>query len=157
MRSLYIDGLDNNALGSELKWQRHASGLTVTPQDSIQWWQDTLLRLVNCQSFRLYTHFTPCRASPPNIITPSEVITIFLSIVIARERPVRELSILFKPPSCVGRNQVDLFRVDVDLLREPKIITTCFSLEVILSRYTMDTEETVDLMTQLIQHATKLQ
>ncbi|KAL4938948.1 hypothetical protein BDV06DRAFT_214719 [Aspergillus oleicola] len=147
----------NPRLRSGLKWERHASGLIVTPQESIQQWQDTLLRLVNCQSFRLYKHFTPERPSPPNILTPCDTITVLLSIVNAIERPLRELSILFKPPNCGGRNLINMSRVDKGLLQEPKFITTCSSLKTLTFRYTMDTEDTVDFVTQLIQHATRLQ
>ncbi|KAL4785563.1 hypothetical protein BJX76DRAFT_324168 [Aspergillus varians] len=155
--SLYINGMDEDILGSGLKWERHASGLIVTPQESIQQWQDTLLRLVNCQSFRLYKHFTPERPSPPNILTPCDTITILLSIITAIERPLREFSILFKPPNCGGRNLINMSRVDKGLLQEAKFITTCSSLESLTFRYTMDTEDTVGFVTQLIQHATRLQ
>lgn len=156
VRSLYIDGTDEEILGSGLKWERHASGLIVTSQESIQRWQDTLLHLVNCQSFRLYKHFTrdPC---PPNILTPCDTITILLSIITAIERPLRELSILFKPLGCSGGNLIDMSRVDKGLFREPKFITACSSLEALTFRYAMDTEDTVDFVAQLIQHATRLQ
>ncbi|KAL2820214.1 hypothetical protein BDW59DRAFT_174558 [Aspergillus cavernicola] len=157
VRSLYINGMDEDILGSEIKWERHASGLIVTPQRSTQRWQDTLLRLVNCQSFRLCKHFTPDCSSPPNILTPCDIITILLSIIAAIERPLRELSILFKPPNCSGGNLINMSRVDKGLVREPKFITTCSSLEALTFRYSMDTEDTVDFVTQLIQHATRLQ
>jgi hypothetical protein len=62
-----------------------------------------------------------------------------------------------KPPNCSGGNLIDMSRVDKGFLREPKFITTCSSLEALAFRYTMDTEETVDFVTQLIQHATRLQ
>ncbi|KAE8410794.1 hypothetical protein BDV36DRAFT_306722 [Aspergillus pseudocaelatus] len=117
VHSLDISGMDDDILGSELKWERHASGLIVIPQESIQQWQNTLLRLVNCQSFRLHKHFTLNRPSPPNILTPSDTITILLSIVATIKR----------------------------LFREPKF------------RHTMDTEDTVDFVTQLIQHTMRLQ
>ncbi|RJE20122.1 hypothetical protein PHISCL_07552 [Aspergillus sclerotialis] len=48
-------------------------------------------------------------------------------------------------------------RVDKGLLQEPKFITACSSLEALTFRYTMDTEDTVVFMAQLIQHATRLQ
>ncbi|KAL2822067.1 hypothetical protein BJX63DRAFT_442269 [Aspergillus granulosus] len=137
--SLYINGMDEDVLGSGLKWERHASGLIVTPQDSIQ------------------RHFTPDRPSPPNILTPCDTITILLSIIAAIDRPLRELSILFKPPNCTGGNLINMARVDKCLLQEPKFITACSSLEALTFRYTMDTEDTVDFVTQLMQHVTCLQ
>ncbi|KAE8363676.1 hypothetical protein BDV27DRAFT_145903 [Aspergillus caelatus] len=145
VHSLDISGMDDDILGSELKWERHASGLIVIPQESIQQWQNTLLRLVNCQSFRLYKHFTLNRPSPPNILTPSDTITILLSIVATIKRPLRGFSILFNPQNCGGRNLNGMSRVDKGLFREPKF------------RHTMDTEDTVDFVTQLIQHTMRLQ
>ena len=138
-------------------WERYASRLIVTLQESIQRWQDTLLSLVNCQSFRLYKHLTPNRPSSPNTLTPSDTIIIFLSIIAAIERPLRDLSILFKPQNCGGRNLIDMSRVNKGLLREPKFITTCSSLEALTVRYIMDTEDTVSFVTKLIQHMTRLQ
>jgi hypothetical protein len=91
--------MDDDILGTELKWEWHASGFIVTPQESIQQWQDTLLHLVNCQSFCLSKHFTPDCPSPPNILTPCDTITILLSIITAIEHQLQELSILFKPPN----------------------------------------------------------
>ncbi|KAL4747372.1 hypothetical protein BDW72DRAFT_182878 [Aspergillus terricola var. indicus] len=69
--SLSINGTHEDILGSELRWEQHASGPIVTSQKSIQRWQDTLLRLVNCQSFHLYKHFTPGHPSPSDILTPA--------------------------------------------------------------------------------------
>ncbi|KAL2811812.1 hypothetical protein BDW59DRAFT_155465 [Aspergillus cavernicola] len=153
VRSLHINGTVHDILGSELKWERNASGLIITPQESIQRWQDILLRLVNCQSFHVYKHFTPVR--PSKNLDPCDTITILLSIITAIERPLRDLSILFVPPDCTGGHLIDMSRVDKALLREPKFITT--SLEALTFRYSMDTEETVDFVIQFIQHATHLQ
>ncbi|KAK2742719.1 hypothetical protein FQN57_005174 [Myotisia sp. PD_48] len=157
VRSLDINGTTEDILGSDLKWDRHASGLIVIPQESTQRWQDTLLHLVNCRSFRLYQHFTPDHPSPPNILIPSDTITILLSIITAIKRPLQELSILFRPPNRSGMNLIDMSHVDKGLLQEPKFIATCSSLEALTFRCAMDSEDTVDLVTQLIQHSTRLQ
>lgn len=157
VRSLSIDGGDDQIFGSELKWERNASRLLVTPQESIQRWQDILLRLVNCQSFRLCQLFPPDRPSPPNIMVPSDTITILFSIIAAIERPLRELSILFKNGNGTGANYIDMARVDKGPVQDPKFITACSSLEALTFKHTMDAEDTVDFVTQLIQHATHLQ
>ncbi|KAB8202488.1 hypothetical protein BDV34DRAFT_149141 [Aspergillus parasiticus] len=48
-------------------------------------------------------------------------------------------------------------RVNRCLLQEPKLITTCSSLEPLTVSYAMDTEDTVDFTTHFIQHVTRLQ
>ncbi|PIG81827.1 hypothetical protein AARAC_011865 [Aspergillus arachidicola] len=48
-------------------------------------------------------------------------------------------------------------RVNRGLLQEPKLITTCSSLESLTVSYAMDTEDTVDFTTHFIQHVTHLQ
>lgn len=119
--------------------------------------QNTLQRLVDCQSFRLYKHFTPGRPRPLNILTPCDTVTVLLCVISAIERPLRELSFLFKPPNCSGGNRTDMSRVDKDILRERKFITACSTLGTLTFRYAMDTEDTVDFAAQLIQHVTRLQ
>lgn len=157
VRSLDINGMYEDILGSGLNLERHTTGLIIIPQDSIQRWQNTLQRLVNCQSFRPYKHFTPGRPRPPDILAPCDTVTVLLSIISAIERPLRELHFLFKPPNCRGGNRIDMSRVDNDLLQEPKLMKACSTLETLMFRYEMDTEDTVDFAAQLIQYATHMQ
>ncbi|KAL2799726.1 hypothetical protein BJX66DRAFT_292530, partial [Aspergillus keveii] len=157
VRSLDVTGTDEDILGLGFEWERHTSGLIVTSQESVQWLQEILLRLVNCQSFHLYKHFTPDRPSPANILTHCDMITILPSIIAAIQRPLGEFGILFKPPNCHGGNLIDMSCVDKGLLQEPKFITACSSLESLTFRYTIDTEDTADFAITLIQHATRLQ
>jgi hypothetical protein len=116
-----------------------------------------LLRLVNCQSFRLYKHFTPDRPSPANILTACDMITILLSIIAAIQHPLRELDILFKLPNRGVGNLIDMSRVDKGLLLKPRFITACSTLEALTFRYKIDTEDTAGFATTLVQHATRLQ
>ncbi|PGG96210.1 hypothetical protein AJ79_09679 [Helicocarpus griseus UAMH5409] len=157
VRSLCIDGTDEDVLGSGLEWERNASELVITSQESVQRWQDTLLRLGNCQSFHLHKHFTTDSPRPANILTPCDTVTIFFGIIAAIERPLRELSILFKPPNCTGANRIDMSRVDKGLLREPKFITTCSSLEALAFTFAMETDDEVDFVIELLRHAPHLQ
>ncbi|KAL4929784.1 uncharacterized protein BDV17DRAFT_55526 [Aspergillus undulatus] len=50
VRSLDVNGTEEDILESGLNWEKHASGLDIT-QESVQRWKGTLPRLVNCQSF----------------------------------------------------------------------------------------------------------
>lgn len=154
IQTLNIDGTEQDIIGSGLTWEHHQSGLLVIPQESIQRWQDVLLRLVNCQKFRLYKWDTPVDPDPFDRTTPNDAITILLSIVIAIERPIRELSILFKRPNIISVDQLDLSRVHSSLLQDPKLITTCCSsLETLTFRFKVEEEDEADFVVHLIHHA----
>ncbi|KAL4811000.1 hypothetical protein BDV18DRAFT_128379 [Aspergillus unguis] len=160
VRKLHMtDSSDNDILGSGLKWERDTSagGLLIRPQESIQRWQDAILRLENCQSFAIFQHFRPC---PPEnnantSLIPSDTITILVSIFASLGRPLRELSVLFKPPECTGGNQMDMTRVDKSLLQEATPIFS--SLETLKLKYAMETEDEVNFAIRLIEQARNLQ
>ncbi|RDW72270.1 F-box domain protein [Aspergillus mulundensis] len=154
VRSLDIDGTKDEILGRRLQWERHPSGLLDTSQESVRRLQGILLRLVNCETFRLYQHFTQCcPGGSQDILCSSDTITIILSIVAAIERPIREFHILFKPPEGTGGNRINMSRVDTRLVRDPKFITAFSTLESLTCNYSMDTKDMVDFAAQLIQHA----
>ncbi|GKZ35562.1 hypothetical protein AbraIFM66950_006261 [Aspergillus brasiliensis] len=130
-------------MGSGLTWEHHRSGLLVVPQESIQRWQEVLLRLVNCDSFGLIKGDTPDGSAT----TPDDAITILLSIVIAIERPMRELSIL-------SLDGLDLSRVDERLLRNFKFFAICCpSLEALTFGFSVEEAREVVFVVRLIQYA----
>ncbi|KAL4789782.1 hypothetical protein BDV19DRAFT_382842 [Aspergillus venezuelensis] len=144
--SLNINGTREDNPGSNLHWERPASGLITIPQDAVQRWQDVLQRLVNCQSFHV----------PPDILTPCDTVTILLSIITSIERPLRELGLLFKASNSVGGNRIDMARVNNGLPQEPKFITACSNLESLTFNFAMETEEVL-FVAQIIRNATRLQ
>ncbi|OJI79954.1 hypothetical protein ASPTUDRAFT_48689 [Aspergillus tubingensis CBS 134.48] len=154
VQTLSIDGTEEDIIGSGLTWEHHRSGLLVIPQESIQRWQEVLLRLVNCRSFRLHKWNTPDGPDPFDKTTPNDTITILLSIFIAIERPIRELHILFKRPNIISLDQLDLSRVHSGLLHDPKFITTCCStLEALTFKFKVEEEEEANFVVHFIHHA----
>ncbi|OJZ86162.1 hypothetical protein ASPFODRAFT_47271 [Aspergillus luchuensis CBS 106.47] len=154
VQTLSIDGTEEDIIGSGLTWEHHRSGLLVIPQESIQRWQGVLLRLVNCQSFRLHKWNTPDGPDPFDKTTPDDTITVLLSILIAIERPIRELSILFKRPGFYSLDHLDLSRVHNGLLHDPKFITTCCStLEALTFKFEVEDEGGIDFVEHFIHHA----
>ncbi|PYH66122.1 uncharacterized protein BO88DRAFT_346991 [Aspergillus vadensis CBS 113365] len=154
VQTLSIDGTEEDIIGSGLTWEHHRSGLLVIPQESIQRWQGVLLRLVNCQSFHLHKWNTPDGPDPFDKTTPDDTITVLLSILIAIERPIRELSILFKRPGFYSLDHLDLSRVHNGLLHDPKFITTCCStLEALTFKFEVEEEGEVNFVVHFIHHA----
>ncbi|KAL4953447.1 hypothetical protein BDW69DRAFT_200180 [Aspergillus filifer] len=160
VHSLDIIGGNRDTLGIGLSWKRPASGLRLfLAQKPFQRLQNIILRLENCRSFRLHKHSWGSWTGP---LSPFHGITIILSIVAGLERPLRELSILFKPLTSlcytgIGQAMMTISRVDKALLQDPKLIAACSTLEKFTFRQAVNTPDSVDFVMQIIQHATRLQ
>lgn len=158
-RSLRINGTEDDILGSGLQWERDpTSGLIVTSQDSIRQWQGVVLRLNNCQSFRIYKHCPTDHPSPPDEFTHCDTVTVILKIIAAIESPLQELALVFKGPHLTGANLIDMARVDDALLHDPKFVTCCSTLEALTFACAIDSEKTANFISQIIKYAaTRLQ
>ena len=137
-----------------LPWSRRSFGYLL-PGQGVQQWTDVLRGLVNCKSFSLIRDSWLDKIEDLDHLAPTDAIIVILNTIIEARIPVREFLVDFKPEDSAGANELDVRRINVPDLQEPRFIAAWANLQALQLNFTMNST-IITWVDPLVRHASGL-